>query len=151
MAWSVLAGAAGAVGVIGAYEASDVVGLLALLVLLATTTGACLFCLKPVGARPTAAAAWWTLAAPLAVIATFGLLQAFGLSGLLVTALVALTSPPVTRRAWRMLLGGAGTEGSTGRAGARPPDYARLERDLVNLRFQEMVSELDDPGDAKER
>jgi hypothetical protein len=150
-AWPVLAGAAGAVGVIGAYRASSVVGLLALFALLAATAGGCLFGLRPDRAQFMAAAAWWAVAAPLGVIATFGLLHAFGPYGLLVTTLVAASSPPVVRRAWRMLVRSAGTDGGAGYTGAARPDYARLERDLVNLRFHELVSGMDDPGEAEER
>ena len=149
--WPVLAGAAGAVGVIGAYRASSVVGLLALFVLLAATTGGCLFCLKPGDARFVAAAAWWTVAAPLGAIATFGLLHMFGLLGLVVTTLVVASCPPVIRRAWRMLVRGAGTKGATGHTGGDHPDYARLERDVIDLRFHELVSGLDDSGEAEER
>jgi hypothetical protein len=138
------------VGVIAAYKASDILGLLALFALVASTTGSCLFCLKPEHARLTAAAIWWTLAAPLAAIAAFGLLHVFGLYGLLVTTLVAASSPTIIRRARRILVRRAGTNGGAGFGGHGHPDYARLERDLVNLRFQELVAGLDDPGEAKE-
>jgi hypothetical protein len=143
-----LAGGAGAVGLIGAYEGSNPLTLLSLFVLLALPTGACVFCLtSEQPERRIADVAWWTVAAPLATIAGLWLLQAFGVYGFLVMTLVVVTSPPVTRRVAMMLTPGWGTGGRAG----HHPDYDRLERDVVNLRFEELVSGLQDPGEAKDR
>jgi hypothetical protein len=147
-----VAGAVGAVGLIGAYQASSVLTLLSVYLVLALPTGACMVCLKAEESTwPIARAAWWTTAGPLAAIASFWLVQAFGIYGLLVTTLVVVTSPPVVRRMRLLLVPGWRKDGAGGPGRSHQPDYARLEADIVNRRFQELVSRLQDPGEAKDR
>ena len=147
-----LAGAVGAVGLIGAYQASTALTLFSVYLVLALPTGACMVCLKAEESTwPIARAAWWTTAGPLGAIAGFWLVLAFGPYGLLVTTLVVVTSPPVVRRVGLLLGPGSRKDGAAGHRRVHQPDYARLEADIVNRRFQELVSRMQDPGEAKDR
>ncbi|WP_322919163.1 hypothetical protein [Nocardioides renjunii] len=149
--WPVLAGVATALGAVGAYRASTVLGLLATFLLLGALTAGCLFCIALELAPTAREAARRAITLPVAVLAGWGLVSAFNLYGLLVVVALAATSPPVTRRLSPRLADRADAV----RGGRPAPDdvtpYDRLERERVNRRFEELVSGLDDPGEAQER
>lgn len=149
--WPVLTGVAAAFGAVGAYRASTVVGLVATFALLTVLTAGCLFCIALELAPTVQEAARRSVAVPLTVLAGWGLIHAFDLYGLLVVVLLAATSPPVVRLAARRL----GRVAPTVEVSPPAPDdatpYDRLERDRVNRRFDELVSGMDEPGEAQER
>jgi hypothetical protein len=146
-AWPVVCGAAGAVGLIGAYETATPVGLGVTYVLLAVIVVATLYCIDADLAPRASTAARWALTAPVLAIAAVGLVSALGAPGSLVVLGVAVTSPPVIERIARGL-GRDRRPALAARAHSRSPRHSELDRMLVDQRFVEMVSHLEDAGET---
>lgn len=145
--WPLASGAAGAVGLIGAHAASTVLGLIATYAIVAAIAAGCMYCLHPDVAPRASKSVRWVLVAPLVLLCAFGLVSTSPSYGSLVVLAVAATSPPVGRHLARAL--GRRTRGQP--AARHPKGFtaapSELDRTLVDQRFVELVSCLEEPGE----
>ena len=145
--WPVLSGSLAGIGAIGAAQAYGILGALALYGSLAVFATVTLYCVAQQASLSVAGAVRWGLATPLVLLCILGLAHVLEGYGLVAALGVALTSPTVMRAAARLRPDGAGRAGTIH---ATPPLSARTvrrEQEAVRRRFEELVSELDDPDD----